>query len=123
MNTEFISIYAVYVFGCGSEIKNRNLRKPFRAMITVGKNSVGRPICKSLKPESYFETYNDAYLALVEYKKTYDLDSVMTVKDLYKRWSKEHFKTLKTANSVYSVESAWKYCSAVYSMKVAELQY
>lgn len=110
-------------FGQISEIKNRNLRKPFRAMITVGKNSVGRPICKPLKPESYFETYNDAYSALVEYNKNpYDLDSVMTVKDLYKRWSKEHFKTLKTANSVYSVESAWKYCSAVYSMKVTELR-
>lgn len=110
-------------FGQISEIKNRNLRKPFRAMITIGKNSVGRPICKPLKPESYFETYNDAYSALVEYNKNpYDLDSVMTVKDLYRRWSKEHFKTLKTANSVYSIESAWKYCSAVYSMKVTELR-
>ena len=67
-------------FGQISEIKNRNLRKPFRAMITVGKNSVGRPICKPLKPESYFETYNDAYSALVEYNKNpYDLDSVMSV--------------------------------------------
>mgnify|MGYP000452998160 CR=1 FL=1 len=49
-------------FGQISEIKNRNLRKPFRAMVTVGKTPEGRPISKPLKPESYFETYNDAYL-------------------------------------------------------------
>lgn len=48
-------------FGQISEIKNRNLRNPFRAMVTVGKTSTGRPICKPLKPESYFPTYNDAY--------------------------------------------------------------
>lgn len=45
-------------FGQISEIKNRNLRNPFRAMVTVGKTSTGRPICKPLKPESYFPTYN-----------------------------------------------------------------
>lgn len=110
-------------FGQISEIKNRNLRKPFRAMITVGKNSVGRPICKPLKPESYFETYNDAYSALVEYNKNpYDLDSVISVKDLYKRWSKEYFKKLKTSNSIHAMEAAWKYCSAVYGMRVTELR-
>ena len=62
-------------FGQISEIKNRNLRNPFRAMVTVGKTSTGRPICKPLKPESYFPTYNDAYTALVEYNKNpYDLE-------------------------------------------------
>lgn len=107
-------------FGQISEIKNRNLRKPFRAMITVGKNSVGRPICKPLKPESYFETYNDAYAALVEYNKNpYDLDTVMTVKDLYKRWSPEYFGKMKSTNAM---KSAWKYCSAVYGMRVTDLR-
>ena len=49
--------------------QNRNLRNPFRAMVTVGKTPDGKPICKPLKPESYFATYNDAYAALVEYNK------------------------------------------------------
>lgn len=31
-------------FGQISEIKKRNLRKPFRAMVTVGKTPTGRPI-------------------------------------------------------------------------------
>ena len=47
-------------FGQISEIKNRNLRNPFRAMVTVGKTPEGRPICKPLKPESYFSTYNES---------------------------------------------------------------
>lgn len=110
-------------FGQISEIKNRNLRKPFRAMITVGKNSVGRPICKPLKPESYFETYNDAYSALVEYNKNpYDLDSVMTVKDLYEKWTDEYFKTLKSNSSIRTITSAWAYCSSIYNMRAKDIR-
>ena len=63
-------------FGTISELKNQNLRKPFRALVCVGKNFYGKPIYKSLKPETYFKTYNDAYAALLEYHKNpYDLDS------------------------------------------------
>lgn len=39
----------------------RNLRNPFRVMVTVRKTHTGRPICKPLKHEPYFPTYNDAY--------------------------------------------------------------
>lgn len=107
-------------FGQISEIKNRNLRNPFRAMISVGKDENGRPICKPLKPESYFPTYNDAYAALVEYNKNpYDLGPSITVKELYEKWLPEHEKTVK---SVRSIESAWSYCSAVYGMRVKDLR-
>lgn len=110
-------------FGQISEIKNRNLRNPFRAMVTVGKTSEGRPICKPLKPESYFPTYNDAYAALVEYNKNpYDLEPSITVKELYEKWSEEYFKTLKAEGSVRGVESAWAYCSAVYDMRVMDVR-
>lgn len=107
-------------FGQISEIKNRNLRNPFRAMVSVGKDENGRPICKPLKPESYFPTYNDAYAALVEYNKNpYDLEPSITVKELYEKWLPEHEKTIK---SVRSIESAWSYCSAVYGMRVKDLR-
>ena len=110
-------------FGQISEIKGRNLRKPFRAMITVGKNSKGKPICKPLKPESFFETYNDAYMALVEYQKNpYDLEPDITVKQLYDRWSEEYFKTLKSDSSMRTVMSAWDYCSSIESMRVTDLR-
>jgi integrase len=107
-------------FGQISEIKNRNLRNPFRAMISVGKAPTGRPICKPLKPESYFPTYNDAYAALVEYNKNpYSLDAGITVKELYEKWSEEHFQTMKSSRSV---TSAWAYCSAVYGMRVIDIR-
>lgn len=107
-------------FGQISEIKNRNLRNPFRAMISVGKDANGRPICKPLKPESYFPTYNDAYAALVEYNKNpYDLEPSITVKELYDKWLPEHDKTVK---SIRPIESAWSYCTAVYDMRVKDIR-
>lgn len=110
-------------FGQISEIKNRNLRKPFRAMVTVGKTSTGRPICKPLKPDSYFETYNDAYMALIEYNKNpYDLEPAITVKELYEKWTDEYFKTLKSVSSTKTITSAWNYCSSVYDMRASDLR-
>ena len=110
-------------FGQISEIKGRNLRKPFRAMVTVGKNSKGRPICKLLKPQAYFESYNEAYAALVEYNKNpYDLELAITVKELYDRWSEYYFDTLKSDSSARTIKSAWAYCSSVYDMRVKDLR-
>ncbi len=110
-------------FGQISEIKNRNLRNPFRAMVTVGKTSAGRPICKPLKPESYFPTYNDAYAALVEYNKNpYDLEPSITVKQLYDKWTDEYFKTLKSDSSSRTITSAWAYCSSVYDMRASDVR-
>jgi integrase len=89
-------------------------------MVSDGKYSNGRPICKPLKPESYFPTYNDAYAALVEYNKNpYSLDSGISVKELYDKWSEEHFQTLKSSRSI---KSAWAYCSAVYNMRVIDIR-
>lgn len=110
-------------FGQISEIKNRNLRNPFRAMVTVGKTPEGRPICKPLKPESYFATYNEAYAALVEYNKNpYDLESSITVHELYEKWTEQYFKTLKADGSVRQIESAWGYCKSVYDMRVMDIR-
>ncbi|GHV47350.1 hypothetical protein FACS189499_04700 [Clostridia bacterium] len=92
-------------------------------MVTVGKNPNGRPVCKPLKPESYFLTYNDAYTALVEYNKNpYDLEPSITVKELYAKWTEEYFKTLKSAASARAVNLAWTYCSSVYDMRVMDIR-
>jgi len=110
-------------FGQISEIYNQNLRNPFRAMVTVGKTPLGRPVCKPLKPNSYFRTYNDAYAALVEYNKNpYDLSPGLTVKELYERWSEEHFKTLNAVSSVRNITLAWAHCSAIYNMRVIDVR-
>lgn len=110
-------------FGQITKIKDKNLRRPYRAMVTIGKNSVGRPICKLLKPQSHFETYNDAYAALVEYNKNpYDLDAAITVFDLYEKWTTEYFKTLKSDSSVRTITSAWAYCSSIYDMRAKDVR-
>ncbi|WP_413614084.1 tyrosine-type recombinase/integrase [Flavonifractor plautii] len=89
-------------------------------MVTVGKTPEGKPICKPLKPESYFATYNDAYAALVEYNKNpYDLEPSITMQELYDKWLQEYEKTVK---STKSVTSAWAYCSGVYKMRVMDIR-
>lgn len=108
-------------FGQISFIKG-NLRNPFRAMVTVGKNSSGRPICKPLKPKAYFATYNDAYAALVEYNKNpYDMDPSITVKELYNKWFDHYFEDPKSS-AAKAIDSAWKYCSEIYDYRVKELR-
>lgn len=110
-------------FGQISELKNQNLRKPFRAMVTVGKTSTGRPISKLLKPDAYFETYNEAYAALVEYNKNpYDLEPDITLKELYDEWSKKRFPQLNSKGSIRSIESSWKYCSDLYDIRVKDIR-
>lgn len=109
-------------FGQITEIKNRNLRKPFRAMITVGKTDEGKPVCKPLKPNSYFETYNDAYEALINYHKDpYSMDKNITLEELYERWKPNHFKTLESYSAQRGINAAWKYCHPLYKSQVATI--
>lgn len=109
-------------FGQISEIRSGNLRKPFRVMVTVGKSDTGRAICKLLQPEGFFRTNNEAYTALLEYNKNpYELDSCITVKELYDRWSEEHFKTISKSHAATS-KCTWKYCNSLYNTKVRELK-
>lgn len=105
-------------FGQITELKNTNLRNKFRAMVTVGKKPDGKPICKLLKPNAYFKTYNEAYAALVEYNKDpYSLEPSITVLQLYERWSEAYFKTIQPS-SIRSVTAAWDKCGLIYNMEV-----
>lgn len=100
-------------FGQITEIKGRYLRKPFRAMVSIGKKPNGRPNSKVL---AYFETYNDAYAALVEYNRNpYDLDKAITVAELYEKWV--------SANDIArGITSVWPYCEQVYDMKAQDIR-
>lgn len=109
-------------FGQITELKNKNLRNPFRAMVTVGFNEKGKPICKLLKPQAYFATYNDAYAALVEYNRNpYDLDDDIKVAELYEQWLPTYEKK-NSESSVRQTKNAWLYCSAVYNMRVKDVR-
>lgn len=109
-------------FGQISFIKNRNLRNPWRAMVTVGFNETGRPICKILKPQGYFKTYNDAYAALIEYHKNpYDLDPDMTCQGLFNRWIEE-YQEKASSSAARSYKAAWNYCNEISRMNVKEIR-
>lgn len=108
-------------FGQISEIKGRKLRNPYRVIVTVGTNDVGRPICKLLQPKGYFRTYNEAYQALMEYNSSdHSIDRSKTFKELYDEWSAKYFPELGSNSSVQAHETAWKYLSPLYSTKVSD---
>lgn len=110
-------------FGQITKLKNQNLRKPYRAMVTVGKNESGRPICKLLKPEAYFETYNDAYRALLEYNQNpYDLSISVTLEELYEKWKPSYVQRLKNRNTESAMNSAWNQLPELHNMRVREIR-
>lgn len=106
-------------FGGIVEIKNKNLRRPFRAEITIGKNANKTPIRKIL---GYYESYNDAYAALAEYNKhPYNFDKRMTVEQLYEKWTETYFKDIADS-AARTVTSAWRYCSSTYKMPAQDIR-
>lgn len=107
-------------FGQITKIKNGNLRAPYRAMITVGKAENGRPICKLLKPQSYFESYNEAYEALLNYNKNpYDISETITMDELFKKWIDSSGKTGKRKNDY---TSTWDYCREIYDEEIRQVR-
>ena len=103
-------------FGQISFIKG-NLRKPYRAMISVAKTPLGRPVCKVL---SYHATYNEAYEALLEYHKDPNkAESNISMEELYERWLRD-FKG--APNYLTSLKSAWPYCSVIHKVEVRNIR-
>lgn len=110
-------------FGQISLIKNRNLRKPYRAMVSIGKTETGKPICRILKPHGYFATYNEAYAALIEYNKNpYDLAKGMTMQELYNNWYAEYKEKDQANSTLRTAKSAWSRCTEISSMLLREVR-
>lgn len=109
-------------FGQITKLKNQNLRKPYRAMVTVGHTELGRPISRLLKPQSYFSTYNEAYEALLAHAKSpYDESRDLTLEELYAQWNLEAFQDLaKSTSGQY--KTAWGYCGELKRMKVRDIR-
>lgn len=92
-------------------------------MVSVGKKDNGRPICVLLKPDAYFETYNEAYIALMEYNKNpYSLnDAGMLVSELYEKWTEKYFAEIKDS-SKRTITSAWAYCDSIKNIRCREVR-
>lgn len=108
-------------FGQISRINGKNLRNPWRVMVSVGKTPEGRPVQKILKPHGYFHTYNEAYEALVKYHHNpYDLTDDTTMEELYNRWFESYCKDL-AISTIKNNTTTWHYCSSIYDIKVRNI--
>ena len=110
-------------FGQITKLTNSRLRKPFRAMVTVGKNESGKPICKLLKPTVYFATYNEAYEALLNHSKyPQTRQESITFEELYKRWFAEVSVDGRSGSSIRDITSSWAYCTPLYKMQTSDIR-
>ena len=107
-------------FGRITELTDKKRRKPFRVMVSVGKDEFGHPIGKLLKPECYFRTYNEAYKALVEYHANpYDFNNTMTMNELYEKWYDYHSPNV-TKSRCDAIKAAWKYCEGIIGNRLVQ---
>lgn len=77
-------------FGQITKITNKRLRSPWRAMVTIGLDKeTGKYKRKTI---GYYDTYNEAYEALIEYHKDpHEPDKDIDMNTLFKKWSEYYF--------------------------------
>lgn len=108
-------------FGQITKISGRNLRNPYRVMITVGKDDLGRPIAKLLKPVAYYPTYNAAYEALSEYNKDpYNITRSITMDEMFNDWLSDH--KFDNPRSLKNIKYAWAYCEQIHNVDVQAIR-
>lgn len=108
-------------FGQISEIKNKNLQNPFRAMVTTDKTLDGRPICTLLTPKAYFKTYNEAYEALLEYNRIRGRHyGSLTMNSLFEEYYHKEEPRL-SVQRLRSINHFWNNCSNLYDVDVSAL--
>lgn len=113
--------------GYGSVTKlSGNRRKPYLARVTLGwtvDKETGKAI-QNRVPIGTYKTKKEALQALAEYSANpYDLQNDnMTVAELYQKWTESYFPTLESESSTRTVTAAWKYCHALYAMRVKDLR-
>lgn len=113
--------------GFGSVYKNSGKRrKPWVARVTVGweLDVQGNRVKQLYKPIGSFATRAEALDALSNYHQNpYDLDTQgILFNECYTRWSEEYYATLKNPSSARSYIAAYKYCKALYLMRMRDIR-
>lgn len=102
------------------KIKDRKLRKPYKALVTVGYNLNGNPQRKVI---GYFATYKEARLSLDKYLENKDKFSLskLTFKEVYDRWFEEHSPKV-SAGTVKGYNTSYKHLKVFNNKKFAEIK-
>ncbi len=113
--------------GYGSVTKlSGNRRKPYLARVTLGwitDEQTGKTV-QNRVPIGTFKTKKEALQALAEYgANPYDVqNNNLTLSELYQKWTESYFPTLKSESSSRTIIAAWRYCHAIYGMRVKDLR-
>lgn len=108
-------------FGQISKLKG-NLRRPYRAMTTVGISQNGRPVCKILKPQGYFESYNEAYAALIDHHRNpYNILRDLTLEEIFRKWYQDTENERSDRTNQY-YQTAWKYVQKYSDLQFSEIK-
>lgn len=108
--------------GYGSVIKLKgNRRKPYQVRITQGFTDEGKQIYAYL---GYFAKKDEACIALSEYNSSpYDITKeTITFAEVYKKWSKEHFKKVSDSSIERYGNAYRKYCKSLYKMRFKDIR-
>ena len=105
-------------FGTISKLSG-NRRNPFRARVFEGYTNDGKKIYKNV---GYYEKYQDALTALVEYHKNpLDFQPDVTFDELYERWSAVKFEKISQSN-INGYKASYKLCESVYKKPLKEIK-
>ena len=105
-------------FGTISKLSG-NRRNPFRARAFEGYTDDGKQIYKNI---GYYEKYQDALTALVEYHKNpLDFQADITFEELYERWSAIKFEKISPSN-INGYKASYKLCESIYKKPLKEIK-
>ena len=95
-------------FGQITKLKKKNLRHPYRAMVTTGKRPDGKYNRKAI---GYFDTYEEAYEALKRHHER-------TFRDLFTEWFEYNSSRLSYPKMYLTAIS---YCKDLFGLKLSKI--
>lgn len=101
-----------------------NRRRPWRVRLTVGWDidSSTNKAKQLYKTIGYFKTQAEAIKALSDYHTNpYSLDSNITFKELYDKWSQEKFDNISRSN-VNGYKASYAVCGSLYNMPFVQIR-
>ncbi len=96
-----------------------NRRNPYRARVHRGYTDDGK---REYETVGYFEKYNDAFNALVEYHRDpCEFKNNITFEEVYDAWSREKFDDISDSN-IKSYKASYNLCTYLYKMPMKDIR-